>query len=612
MIDGLYLLPEPRRVTAGEGTLPLPRTGSIAIPRELYELVRWFQPHVQRTGLNWQPVTGGDATLTLTPQESDNPQAYQLVIDADGIHITGAPQGIFYGLCTLRQLLMQRTDALPYMTIDDYPDYPARGVMLDISRDRVPTMAHLKNLIDLLACLKVNQLQLYTEHTYAYRDHEIVWENASPLAAADILEIDSYCQARFIELVPNQNSLGHVERWLKFDDYRHMAEAPDGFTGPRGEFRSPSTLCPLDSASFEFVTSLYDELLPNFSSELFNVGCDEPWELGQGRSKSAVEERGGRVYLDWLQKLHGAVTRRGRKMQFWGDIIMHYPELVPELPDDVITMEWGYEANHDFDGHCAIYAQAGAAFYVCPGTSSWNTLLGRTENAKDNMRLAASAGLKHGAIGFLNTDWGDSGHMQPPSVSYLPFAYGAAVSWCLEANESVDLAAAGSNLIFEDGSGIMGQVVYDLGNIYRLIGPEYINGQLLAYALWGDPEQMERRIKGFEKWGDAPADVSADALNRAIREMDDLLERLQQHQSRLTDAALICDEMAHAAAFLKHGARFMLLALHDTGSAAEQLRDLERLIPRQRELWLQRSRRGGLEDSIKRLDNLRNYYLSRV
>ena len=55
------------------------------------------------------------------------------------------------------------------MKITDWPDYPQRGVMLDISRDKVPSMETLYQLIDLLASWKINQLQLYTEHTFAYR-----------------------------------------------------------------------------------------------------------------------------------------------------------------------------------------------------------------------------------------------------------------------------------------------------------------------------------------------------------------------------------------------------------------------------------------------------------
>ena len=97
-------------------------------------------------------------------------------------------------------------------------------------------------------------------------------------------------------------------------------------------------------------------------------------------------------------------------MQFWGDIILEHPQLVPELPRDVFALEWGYEADHPFAEHGALFSKAGIPFYVCPGTSSWNSIAGRTKNALENQLNAARSGLEHGAVGFLNTDWGDNGH----------------------------------------------------------------------------------------------------------------------------------------------------------------------------------------------------------
>jgi hypothetical protein len=184
---------------------------------------------------------------------------------------------------------------------------------------------------------------------------------------------------------------------------------------------------------------MFDELLPHFSSGRFNVGCDEV-PLGDGRSRAAAAKHGvGRVYLDFLLKVHKLVQGHGRTMQFWGDIILHHPELISELPDDVVALEWGYQADHPFALNAEKFAQAGLAFYACPGTSSWNTIAGRTDNARANIRSAAEAGLAHGAIGFLNTDWGDNGHWQQWPVAYLGYAYGAAVGWCGTANREIDL-----------------------------------------------------------------------------------------------------------------------------------------------------------------------------
>ena len=329
-------------------------------------------------------------------------QGYHLFIRPDGIEIVaGDAAGAFYGACTLAQFIRQVDGILPCVAIEDWPDFPVRGVMLDISRDKVPTMETLFHLIDLLASWKINQFQLYTEHTFAYSAHPVVWRHASPITAEEILVLDAYCRERFVELVPNQNSFGHMDRWLCHPEYAPLAEKPDGMELEWGHI-GPFTLNPLDPRSITLMAGLYDELLPHFSSHLFNVGCDETFDLGLGRSKATCEEQGTeRVYLDYLRKIDELVHAHGRTMMFWGDIIMHAPELIPDLPQDAIALEWGYEADHPFARHGRLFRNGGIPFYVCPGTSNWNSLAGRTDNTIDNLTNAAAMDCAMALSGFL-------------------------------------------------------------------------------------------------------------------------------------------------------------------------------------------------------------------
>ena len=69
----------------------------------------------------------------------------------------------------MRQLLRQFGRRLPCLKIRDWPDFARRGVMLDISRGRVPKLETLLELVEHLADFKINEFQLYTEHTFAYR-----------------------------------------------------------------------------------------------------------------------------------------------------------------------------------------------------------------------------------------------------------------------------------------------------------------------------------------------------------------------------------------------------------------------------------------------------------
>lgn len=132
-------------------------------------------------------VTGPEigTLVAVDPGRVSRPQGYLLDVGRERISIVGHDAaGAFYGAMTLRQIARRaHGGVLPCARIADHPDVAHRGVMLDVSRDRVPTMAALYELVDQLAEWKVNQLQLYTEHTFAYRNHPEVWAGWSPMTA---------------------------------------------------------------------------------------------------------------------------------------------------------------------------------------------------------------------------------------------------------------------------------------------------------------------------------------------------------------------------------------------------------------------------------------------
>ena len=309
--------------------------------------------------------------------------------------------------------------------------------------------------------------------------------------------------------MPNQNSFGHMERWLRHPEYRALAEIEgDSYATSRGA-RPASCLAPTPQ-SVAFVRSLYAELLPNFASRTLNIGCDETFELGRGRSRAACEARGkGRVYLDFLLELLRGLHADGRTVQFWGDIVVQHPELIGELPRErTVALAWGYEAPRDpatlgatvrelltgvgvdlegvrgFATLAGPYARAGVPFRVCPGTSSWLSLLGRLPNALGNLRDAVEMGLGSGAEGVLITDWGDLGHLQPPVVSLPALAFGAAASWCLASQGDLDLARALDVLVLRDPARVIGGALVRLGELGAETGLEALNSSPLAMALF--------------------------------------------------------------------------------------------------------------------------------
>lgn len=355
------LVPRPRRVESRAGTFVL--DGAVELrppPGFASPALVALRAELERRGVRVGPARLA-IELVLDGRSGLAREGYGLVI-APGLARVVASKGVGlnHGLRTLLQLVRaaggprdadaspgtSRPLALPALAVEDAPVFERRGVMLDVSRDRVPRMDWLFRLIERLAEWKLNELQLYFEHAFAYRDHERVWRGVDPFTHDEIRALDRHCALHGIELVPNQQSFGHLHHWLKHDEYRHLAEVPEGIVHPflgAGETRpEPFSLCPTDPRSFAFLGELYDELLPCFVSGDFNVGLDETIDLGPGRSAAAIRELGvGRVYLDFLRSVHGLVGARGKRMQFWADILLHHAELVPEVPKDAVAMLWG-------------------------------------------------------------------------------------------------------------------------------------------------------------------------------------------------------------------------------------------------------------------------------
>jgi hypothetical protein len=550
-------------------------------------------------------------------------QGFELAIDSDGVRIAHADDaGRRYAEACLAQIRRQCGPQLPGLRIRDWPGFPVRGYMLDVSRDRVPTRATLERIVELLDLLRLNHLQLYTEHTFAYRDHEEVWRDASPITPDDVRWLDALCRERGIELAANQNCFGHMGRWLRHATYRGRAEAPDGWTVPGGGRLPPGTLAPTEDNA-RFALGLVRELMGHFSSRRVNIGCDETFELGEGVSREAVAARGReRVYLEHLLRLVGPLCAEDREVLFWGDILRSDPELVSELPHrDLVALAWHYEGPLDpdsypqalrerlerfgfskdalrgFAGHVAPFANRDFPFWVCPGTSSWNSLVGRLPNARANLLDAAEVGLAHGAQGYLVTDWGDNGHLQPPAVSFAPLAYGAAVAWCLERNRDLELAPLLDAFVFEDAAGEIGGVLETIGAACDGTGQRGFNASPLHKAL------LEGGLLG------AFGETDEAGTWGVIESLGDALRRLSDARAVCSDAAISTRELGAAIRLARHGAWRLLRGSGLSAPGDHELRlDLAQAIEEQRACWLARARPGGLTDSLARLEKTLESY----
>ena len=589
----MLLLPTPTRITRTPGQTSLPYAPSVHAPTETHPTIRLFT----RLAVAASPLEAWCRVVTAADLA---PGAYRLSIRASTV--PGVPAceirasdaaGMRSGIATLGQLVELHRVRISCMEIEDAPGFPTRGIMLDVSRCRIPTMQSLFETVDLLARLKFNHLQLYTEHTFAFAAHEPVWSGWSPLTSDEIRRLDLYCSERGIELAANQNCFGHLAHWLKMPRYAHLAETHGDWVFDVWPRKGPFSLCPTNPDSLVFVRELLTELCPNFTSPLLNIGCDETYDVGFGHSKDAVAARGrARVYAEFVSNICTVAASLGKRPAFWSDIALHDASALDHLPRSLIALCWGYEADSPFTDWVNTCRSRGLESWVCPGTSTWCSITGRSSEAMQNIVRAAQEGHAAGATGFLLTDWGDRGHHQtfPLLLNMLGLASQAA--WAPARCEALDPIAISRHVL--RGPDGLSQWIFDIGNadqeLRDICGPltrpndpnPHLHNQSALFADMYKPLNEAATTGPLALWHDTRDRLAhlAQTLPRGLRP----LMREELHQT--LDGALWATDRA----ILRRSA-------HGEPQRAELRRRLDLLVATHRRLWPIRSRGGGLEQS---------------
>ena len=547
------------------------------------------------------------------------------------ILIAGDLAGVRHGLATLWNLRQSGKPIVPQRIVDR-PAFATRAVLLDISRDRIPHVTELQRIIRDLARLKMNHLQLSIEHALAYPGHGRVWRQADALSLAEYHSLGSYAAEYGIELAANQNCFGHAERWLRWSDYADLAELPDAaqqiLRGDQQPF-SWNLSDPRARHLIEEFLQVQRRCLP--MSQHCNIGGDETVDLGRGRSQQLVERRGyAAVYGAALRWLLEQASDRGWTPQFWADIALEHPETFKQLPDQAIALAWGYEADSDYQR----WAQqlTGRRWWVCPGTAAWRSFGGRKDARRGSVAAAIESGLSavHAdrAEGFMITEWGDAGHRQQWPVAWLGMVEGAGAAWAGRAVTDQDAAA-----MCWHGLGASRLPLVHAQHPSLLSHPSHASSADDTEGSVGQSRSLDQQAE-LVRWLDAlsaidvpfrPGQVHPDRGGQLINSsmpfidahlpatrldwcpdlgpwQDMLTQVIQLRQSRppVSDAQLAA-ECDHAAAQLQWALERAVArrSWHDHSTRQQWIAHGEALIRDHQQLWLNRSRPGGLEDSCR-------------
>jgi len=478
------LLPSPKKLVAREGAFRLRPGAPIVLPEGAGESdffsARALQAAVLgRAGLS-PPIETHARHEDLGPRIEllrlrTLGDGYRLLISKERVRAEGDGEaGLRYAALSLSQLWPRRSRSVAACEIEDAPDLKKRGLLLDISRGKVPTLATLKGVVDFMVGLKLNLLMLYTEHVFQFRRHPLIGKDASPMSAWELRELDEYARKRHVELVPTLQSLGHMHQILKYRRYQKLAESERRWS-----------VSPALEATYELLDDLYAEYLGNFSSPWLNANCDEPVDLGKGLSRGRAETEGSAaIFASHVARVQELAAKHGKKTMIWADFIFEHREVLPLLPKGLLLIDWWYEANHDFE-RVKLLRESGIPFMAAAGTSAWNTLFPRLENALANIRGYAEAAKRHGAEGLLVTEWGDGGHGNLLGNSIFGFAFGAQAAWGPTDVDGRTFDQAFSLHLFSDPSAAAGRLYRRLGSLHET-GFDHFNHSPLKTLFFDD------------------------------------------------------------------------------------------------------------------------------
>jgi hypothetical protein len=312
---------------------------------------------------------GKNSKISLSIDRSLSKEEYSVISRADQVEIKGGSSaGVFYGVQTLRSLLCTDGPVLKNFILKDSPDLEWRGLHLDF-RVQIPTFSYLLETIDMCAMFKFNTLVVEYEGSFPFKNHKDI-AFPSHFARQEIRKAVKYASERYIEIIPLQQTFGHLEYILSLPRYNHLNEH-NWIEKNLIDQASAVQICPDNPKSIDFLRELISDMASMHPSKYFHIGADETYLLGHcDKCKKKAEKIGeAGVYLNHVNRVIEEVIKVGKKPIIWGDIFIKKDIDLKKLHPDVLIFDWHYEK--DLKHGISTFKKHGFEVAGCPAAISY-------------------------------------------------------------------------------------------------------------------------------------------------------------------------------------------------------------------------------------------------
>ena len=628
------LIPEPQEVMEGSGQFFLDSTTTVVlgtdvrdragiIPEEVNALLESFGVKHLRVVDEGRDLPARDylyfgllgsskaarnylADHGIAFTEAMHDEGYVLASDENRVFVAAeTPEGLFYGCITLLQLL-QHTEGreVPSVRIVDWPLLKLRGISDDMSRGQVSTLSDLKRIVRNLAFLKLNLYSPYIEDIFEFKKHPDIGVGRGRISRQEASELVAYAKRYFVDVVPTFETLGHQENLLLRPEYLKYAEFPGAHA-----FNVSS------EDTYSLLRDMIDDLASVFPSKYFNMAADESWDVGRGASRDRVTELGiATVHARHYRRVYDMLKKHGKTVMMYGDILLSHPDILSQIPKDIVIVDWQYHADVEYPSARTI-ADSGFQFIVSP--ASWNFVnpFPQYATAVPNIKNFIRDGYRAGAMGALNSTWGDYGGETFRELNWYGYAWGAECSWSPERADFLDFNRRFFSYFFgRQGEEV--ELIYTL-----LFAPA---NMVYWHEVWRHPFLPVR--EEFVSGPRIAIDIRLQSLNSTMPEVLRLIDRARSVVSRNSDHLDYLEFIARLKLWfagkvdtalkidrlLADSSRIAAEGI-DAAGAVEQMVEpvvstLSDLKSRFRSLWLLTNRPDNLDLLLKRYDRQAAYW----
>ncbi len=285
------------------------------------------------------------------------------------------------------------------------------GIMIDCSRNSVPSVETLKRFIPLVAGMGYNSLQLYTEDTFEVEGHPYIGHQRGRYSIEDLKELDAFAEKHGVEMIPCTQALAHLNAVLTWPKYAELRDYAD-------------ILLIGEEKTYALLDDMFRTLRHCFKSRRIHIGMDEAHMVGLGKY---LDLHGYQNRFEILSNHLKRVIEIAKKYDFepmmWSDMFFRLlshgqytwdgkpisEDIKKLVPKEVDLVYWEYfdrkKASYQkmFRGH----KEFGNNIWFAGGAWCWSGLAPSNAFGIATMRASIAACKDEGIDRYFATLWGD-------------------------------------------------------------------------------------------------------------------------------------------------------------------------------------------------------------